>query len=105
MTINELITELRKGAAEKDFSGYDFMAVQVTITGENAGVFYVEIKDGKISIMPYEYIDRQCELIITMDNFIKLVQGKLDPVAAYFSGKLKINGDVGKANEFSKVIK
>ena len=45
MTINELITELRKGAAEKDFSGYDFMAVQVTITGENAGVFYVEIKE------------------------------------------------------------
>ena len=50
MTINELITELRKEAAKKDFSDHDFMAVQVTITGENAGVFYAEIKDGKISI-------------------------------------------------------
>ena len=28
--------------------GIDFLAVQVNITGENSGVFYVEIKDGKI---------------------------------------------------------
>ena len=104
-TINEVITELRKEAAKKDFSNHGFLAAQITITGENAGVFYVEIKDGKISIEPYEYIDRQCELVISMDNFIKLLKGKLDPVAAFTLGKLKVNGDIGKALEFSNIIK
>ena len=105
MTISELIPILREEAAKKDFSNHDFMAVQVTITGENAGVFYSEIKDGKISIEPYDYHDRQCELVISMDNFIKLLKGKLDPVAAFTVGKLKVNGDLGKALEFSKILK
>ena len=40
-----------------------------------------------------------------MDNFNKLIAGKLDPVAAFTLGKLKVDGDVGKAVEFSKILK
>ena len=40
-----------------------------------------------------------------MDNFVKLINGKLDAVAAFTLGKLKVDGDIGKALEFSKLIK
>ena len=92
--------------AEKvDASGKDFLAVQVNITGKYSGVFYVEVKDGKISVEPYEYNDRQCAITISMADFNKLLDGKLDPVLAFTTGKLKVDGDVGKAVEFSKALK
>ena len=105
MTFDELMAKMRGMADRVDISGIDFLAVQITITGDNGGVFYVEVKDGRIDAQPYEYIDRQCELVVNMDNFNKLVDGKLDPVAAFTLGKLKVNGDVGKALEFSNLLK
>lgn len=58
-----------------------------------------------MNVEPYEYIDRSCALTMTNDNFNKLIDGKLDPVAAFTVGKLKVDGDLGKALEFSKIIK
>ena len=105
MTFEELLTKIRKMSERIDVSSVNFLAVQITITGENAGVFYVEIKNGRINIEPYEYNDRNCEIIMSMENFNKLIDKHLDPVLAFTTGKLKVNGDVGKALEFAKTIK
>lgn len=105
MEFEELLAKVRKMAEGKDVSGTDFLAVQVNITGDNSGVFYVEVKDGKISIEPYEYNDRNCDITMSMDNFNKLIDGKLDPVMAFTLGKLKVGGDIGKALEFAKLVK
>ena len=105
MKFDELLAKVRKMAEGKDVSGTDFLAVQVNITGDNSGVFYVEVKDGKVSIEPYEYNDRNCDITMSMDNFNKLIDGKLDPVVAFTLGKLKVGGDIGKALEFAKLVK
>lgn len=105
MTFNEILKKVRDKAAVTDASGTDFLAVQINLTGKNGGVFYVEVKNGNISVEPYEYIDRNCAITIEPANFVKLMDGKLDPVAAYTTGKLKVDGDLGKALEFAKVIK
>ncbi len=105
MKFDALVEQVREGAQKIDVSGTDFMAVQINITGDDPGVFYVEVKDGKINVEPYEYYDRQCALTISSDDYIKLVTGKLDPVFAFTTGKLKVEGDLGKAIEFSKLIK
>ena len=105
MTFDELVTKVRGIASTKDVSGTDFLAVQVNITGKNSGVFYVEVKDHKVSVEPYEYIDRNCAVTMSMTDFNKLIDGKLDPVVAYTVKKLKVDGDVGKALEFSKLLK
>lgn len=105
MSFDELLAKVRGIADKTDVSSVDFLAVQVNITEENGGVFYVEIKDGKKSIEPYEYNDRNCAITMNMENFNKLIDGKLNPVAAYTLGKLKVDGDIGKALEFAKLIK
>jgi len=105
MKFNNLLTKVRKMAETADVSGTDFLAVQVNITGDEPGVFYVEVKDGKVSVEPYEYNDRNCAITMKSDDFNKLISGKLDPVLAFSIGKLKVDGDVGKALEFSKLIK
>lgn len=105
MTISQLIERLRTQFGNADVSGYDdFLAVQVNITGAQPGVFYIEIKDCILSIEPYEYNDRNASLTISMDNFIKLIDKKLDPVWAFTTGKLKVEGDVGKVLQITKLI-
>ena len=105
MTFEELLGKVRKIAKEVDASDKDFLAVQVNITGKDGGVFYVEVKDHRISVEPYEYYDRNCAVTMNMTNFNKLIDGKLDPILAFTTGKLKVEGDAGKALEFSKLLK
>ncbi|MCR5580824.1 MAG: SCP2 sterol-binding domain-containing protein [Pseudobutyrivibrio sp.] len=105
MKRDEVVTKLRKLAEKADVSNMDFLAVQVNLTDQDPGVFYVEVKDHKINIEPYDYNDRNCAISIKSDDFNKLISGKLDPVLAFTIGKLKVEGDVGKALEFSKLLK
>ncbi|MBR3635150.1 MAG: SCP2 sterol-binding domain-containing protein [Lachnospiraceae bacterium] len=105
MTFNELVEKVRKLAGNVDANGRDFLAVQVNIEGKENGVFYVEVKDGRINVEPYDYHDRNCAVTMNLTNFNKLIDGKLDPVLAFTTGKLKVDGDIGKALEFSKLLK
>ena len=76
----------------------------MNITGEGAGAFYVEVKNGKLSVEPYEYYDRQAIIIMKSKNFLALMDGKLDPVAAFTLGKLKIEGSIDKVLEFGRLL-
>lgn len=105
MTFNETLDRIREIGRTTDVSDKNFMAVQVNLTGEDTGVFYVEIKDGKAAIEPYEYNDRQCAITMDIKDFNKLLDGKMNAVLAYTIGKLKIDGDLGTALEFSRLIK
>jgi putative sterol carrier protein len=104
MTLANVIKEVKAKTADFQEGNYQgFLAVQVTLTDINE-VFYVEIKDGKLSIEPYEYNDRQANLMISSANFIKMINKKLNAVLAFTTGKLKIDGDIGKAQEMAALF-
>ena len=105
MKFEEILSFTRNAAGYLKADGVPFLAVQVNFTGDEGGVLYVEVKDGKVSVEPYEYNDRSCAITISMDDFSKLIVGKLDPVAAFTTGKLKVEGDIGKALEFANLMK
>ncbi len=105
MTFEELLNKVRTIASTVDASDKDFLAVQVNVTGKDSGVFYVEIKDHRISVEPYDYHDRNCAITIDMTNLNKLIDGKLDPILAFTTGKLKVDGDAGKALEFANLVR
>lgn len=82
-----------------------FLAIQINIIKEGAGSFYIEVKDGQLNIEPYSYDNRDVLITITQKNLDKLVHGELDPVWAFTTGKLKAEGDLGKALELKNLIK
>ena len=43
MTFNDLLEKVRFLSQKIDASNVNFLAVQVNITGDNGGVFYIEI--------------------------------------------------------------
>lgn len=98
MTYEELVQKARDSYGAADASKVaEHVAIQFNITGEAAGIFYLEIKDGKVDIQPYEYYDRDVIVTTTAKTLISITQGKLALEAAYFTGKLKAEGNLGKA--------
>ena len=99
MTYEEIVANVKEAYAGADASKVsEHVAFQFNITGEGEGAFYVEIKDGKINVEPYEYHDRDILVTANADTIIGLTNGKIDPVKAFLIGKLKAEGDLGKAS-------
>lgn len=105
MTYEEIVAQAKEIAEKKDASSYKgHLAVQINIEGEGSGIYYVEIRDGKVDVQPYDYLDRDCILIATADFLTKILEGSMDAVGAFLSGKLKVEGSVDKALEFQKLL-
>lgn len=105
MTYEEIFAKSKELVLKSDVSNIDgHLAIQVNIEGEGNGIFYIELKDRKLYIEPYEYYDRDCKFTMTAKNFLKLVNGELDAVLAFTLGKLKIDGSIEKALEFKKIL-
>jgi putative sterol carrier protein len=107
MTYESIVEAARKKFCPLDVSSVEGVrAFQINIEGKAVnGIFYIEIKDGKVNVEPYEYYDRNAILTMSGTNFMKLIGGKLDPVAAFTSGKIKVDGDTNAALEMIKYVK
>ena len=106
MTYEEIVEHAKLIVEKKDVSKNNgHLAVQIDITGEGAGCFYVELKDKQLHVEPYDYKDRDCKIIASADVLTKLVTGKYDAVASFMAGKLKVEGSVEKALEFAQLLK
>lgn len=106
MTYAEIFAEVKRLFMEADVSDItEHLTYQFNITGEGHGIFYVEVKEGKLYVEPYEYFDRQAMFICSADTLFKLAEGKLDPVVAFTVQKLKVEGDIDKALRLQEIIK
>ena len=82
----------------------EHLAYQFNITGEAEGIFYVEVKEGKLYVEPYEYFDRDAIFICSSETLFKLAEGKTDPILAFTTGKLKVKGNIDKALRLKDII-
>lgn len=106
MTYEEIFSKSKELILANDTSGIsEHIAVQVDITGEGGGAFYIELLDGKVSVEPYEYIDRDCKLILSGEDFLAICSGSMDGVQAFTKGKMKVEGDIDKALKVSEILK
>ena len=106
MTYESIVAAVRKKLSKADVSSIPgTLAFQVDVEGKAEGIFYIEIKDGQLHVEPYDYHDSNARLIINGTNLMKLVNGKLDPVLAFTTGKLKVDGDTNAAMELIRFLK
>lgn len=106
MTYAEFFSEIKNRFIGTDVSDiHEHLAFQFDIEDEECGgSFYVEVKEGQLFIEPYEYHDRDAKFISDPDTFMKLVEGKMDPVAAFTLKKLKVEGSIDKALRLKEIV-
>ena len=94
MTYADMFSKVKGMMMEADVSTVnEHLAYQFNITGEAEGIFYAEVKEGKLYVEPYEYYDRDAIFICYAETLFKIYEGKLDPVLAVTLGKLKVEGN------------
>jgi putative sterol carrier protein len=59
---------------------------------------------GDSNVVTDEDKDADCTLIVTPENFGKLVSGDLNPMMAVMTGKIKIKGDMGVAMKLQSLL-
>lgn len=105
MTYAEFFAEIKGQFMGADVSDVtEHLAYQFNIVGEAQGIFYVEVKEGQLSVEPYEYFDRDAMFICDADTLMKIAEGKLDPVAAVTLQKLRVEGNIDKALKFKDLV-
>ncbi|MBP3507319.1 MAG: SCP2 sterol-binding domain-containing protein [Lachnospiraceae bacterium] len=105
MTYAEFFSEVKGAFVGVDISDVqEHLAFQFNIIGEAEGIFYVEAKEGKLYIEPYEYFERDAIFICTADTLRKLISGELDPIAAFTVQKLRVEGNIDKALKLKELV-
>ncbi len=102
MTYADFFSEIKGKFMEADIT--EHLAYQFNITGEGEGIFYVEAKDGKLFVEPYEYFDRDAMFTCTAETLLKIAEGKTDPIWAVTTQKLKVEGSIEKALRLKEII-
>lgn len=78
---------------------------QFNVTGEEAGTWFIDLKNGKGSC-GYGEPPSKPDATLSMDskNFFDMFAGKLKAPTAYMMGKLKISGNLQKALKLEKLM-
>ncbi len=80
-------------------------AVQIELTDETDGFFYIEVLNGKLSIEPYKYNDKDLHVKVSRDNLEKIINGKLKIENALITRKIIVTGNMSKALLIKKILK
>jgi len=106
MTYTDLFYEIKGKFMGADVSDiHEHLAFEFDIEDEEAGgAFYVEVKDGQLFVEPYEYYDRDAMFICKPEVLIKIADGDMDPVWAFTTQKLRVEGNIDKALRLNEII-
>ncbi len=104
MKYEEIVSKVKKSYEKADASKVEgHLAVQVNVTGEGEGAFYVEVSDAKIAVEPYEYFDRDFIISCEAEDIVSIAAGKKVLGKEVEAGKVFVSGNFEKVAEFDKI--
>lgn len=93
MSLDTIAAQIREKVAGSEFDRsvkFDLKdAGAIVIDGAN-----VSVGDG----------EADCTITMSLDDFIALTKGELNPTSAFMTGKMKITGDMSVAMALSQVL-
>jgi putative sterol carrier protein len=98
MTLNakQLIDQLVADFPPDKAAGLD-ADVQVNLTGEGGGNWIIKFAGGKVSGAEGKAVSPRLTVTTSLADISAIAEGKLDGMAAFMQGKVKLDGDVGLA--------
>jgi hypothetical protein len=104
MKYEEIVAKVKKAYAKADTSKVDgHLAVQVDVTGEGEGAFYIEVADGKITVAPFEYYDHDFKVLCAAEEIIAIAEGKKKLGEEVNAGNAYVSRDVDKVAVFDSI--
>jgi putative sterol carrier protein len=106
MTYHEQFETLKKRLLNIDETKFTkSFATQVNMTDEDcSGSFYISNMDGSYAVEPYDYKDRTSMITASSKAISDILTGKVDPVKAFLSGDVAIEGDLEDLKMLSSAV-
>lgn len=108
VTIDDICAKLAKKISAAKAAKLTYtIAVDVEVWGWEDGSnkhLYIEVKDGKADVQPYEYDACNFKAFISFADAMAVVDGKLSIMDALQSGKLNAIGVVGDAVKLASIF-
>lgn len=107
ITVNDVVAKIYKRidkAAGKQVAAEGRAAVDIKLYGSFEAHMYIEVKDGKVSVEPYDYIERDLEAAVPVDVALAIADGKTTIKEADENGSLYVFGNVQFALKFAKLF-
>ncbi|MFF0825821.1 SCP2 sterol-binding domain-containing protein [Brevibacillus sp. NPDC003359] len=74
------------------------------LSGEEGGTYEVVFADNQADYTMGVTREAGCKLELSDKDFIKLVEGRLNPTVAFVTGKLKISGEMGLSFKLQTIL-
>ena len=77
---------------------------QYVIDGDDGGSWHTVIKDGSLEVVEGTHESPSVTLSMAAGDYVDLAEGRLNGQAAFMTGKLKIQGDMGLALKLNSLF-
>jgi putative sterol carrier protein len=106
--VNEFFEKVTKAAeANPGVATASDAIFQFNISGDEAGVYVLDLTSGKTS----DFLSREphanagAKISVSSEDWLSMLDGSLDPMAAFMGGKITIDGDLNLAMNLPKLMK
>ncbi len=107
-TVNEFFEKVSAAAVANPEAATEADAIfQFNITGDEEGTYVLDLTSGKTS----DFLSREnndnagAKISVTSEDWLAMLDGSLDPMAAFMGGKITIDGDLNLAMNLPKLMK
>lgn len=108
VTVDDIVAKISKRidkSAGKLVAAEGKAAVDIKLYGAFEAHMYIEVKDGNVSVEPFDYIERDLEAAVPVDVALAIANGKITVKEAVENGTLYVFGNVQFALKFAKLFK
>ncbi len=77
---------------------------QFELTGDGGGTYHVKIADGKCEVNKGPAENPNITITMAAQDYLDMINGKLNPQMAFMGGKLKIKGDMSLALKMQQIF-
>lgn len=81
------------------------VAMDIKLYGAFEGHMYIEVKDGVATVAPYDYVEKDLEAAVSVENALAIADGKLAIKDAIADGRLYINGNLTYILKLASILK
>ena len=104
LTVTAVFEQMPEAFQAGAAAGVDLI-FQFNILGPGGGEWHAVIKNETCGVTEGKHEQPTTTIKMNDEDFIALMSGKLNPMSAYTSGKLKIEGDLMKSQLIEKLFK
>ena len=100
LTLKQVMAAMPTAFKPEKATGVDAV-IQFSVTGAEAGDWVITIRNGACTVAPGVAENPKVTFKIDSQDLLGMLSGKLNGMALFMQGKLKVTGDLGLASRFA----